>query len=128
MSWVTLSVENIQILQAEQIKTYGGSPGLRDLGLLESAVGRVQNKVTYQPEASIAEVAASLSFGLIKNHAFIDGNKRIGLVALVTFLKANGFILTAAVEDEIAMVLKVAASEIGEEEWTAWVARSVAAL
>ncbi len=72
-------------------------------------------------------MAASLSWGLIKNHAFLDGNKRIGLAALAVFLEANGFSLICSVEEETAMVLRAAASEITEEEWTAWVARSAAA-
>ena len=67
-----------------------------------------------------------LSWGLFKNHAFIDGNKRIGLAALVVFLKLNGYGLVCAVQEEIGMVLRAAASEISEEEWTEWVVRSVA--
>jgi death-on-curing protein len=95
-------------------------------GLLESAIARAENKVNYDPEATVATVAASLSWGLIKNHAFLDGNKRIGLAALAVFLEANGFSLICSVEEETAMV-RAAASEMTEEEWAAWVARSVAA-
>jgi death-on-curing protein len=84
-----------------------------------------KTKVNYDPETTVASVGASLSWGLIKNHAFIDGNKRIGLAALVVFLKANGFLLTCTVEEETVMVLRAAASEIAEDEWTAWVVRSV---
>jgi death-on-curing protein len=68
-----------------------------------------------------------LSWGLIKNHAFLDGNKRIGPAALAVFLDANGSRLSCSVEEETAMVLRAAGSEIAEEEWSAWVARSVAA-
>jgi death-on-curing protein len=100
---------------------------LRDAGLLESAIARAENKVNYDPEASVGSVAGSLSWGLIKDHAFIDGNKRIGLAALVVFLEANGLTLICSVEEEIAVVLRAAASEIAEEEWTAWVVRSVGA-
>jgi len=67
-----------------------------------------------------------LSFGLIKNHAFLDGNKRIGAVALITLLDLNGFTLTCSEQEETDMVLRVAASQISEDEWTAWVERSVA--
>jgi death-on-curing protein len=104
----------------------GGSLGLRDPGLLESAIARAENKVNYDPEATVASVGASLSWGLIKNHAFIDGNKRIELGVLVVFLDAHGFELVCPVEEETAMVLRAAASEISEEDWTAWVVRSVA--
>jgi death-on-curing protein len=127
VTWNFLSVDAVIVLHAALIEESGGSHGLRDAGLLESAIARAENKVNYDPEATVATVAASLSWGLIKNHAFIDGNKRIGLAALAVFLEANGFSLICSVEEETAMVLRAAASEITEEEWTAWVARSVAA-
>ncbi|SNS32427.1 death on curing protein [Granulicella rosea] len=128
MIWRFLTVENIIALQAEQIDLYGGSHGLRDFGLLESAVSRAKNKVNYEPDATVPQVAASLSWGLVKNHAFIDGNKRIGLVSLIVFLGANGYRSVKSPMEESAMVLRAAASEITEDEWTAWVERSVAPL
>ena len=73
----------------------------------------------------MAEVAASISYGLIKNHAFIDGNKRIGLVALAVFVAANGHRLAITAQDAIETVRSVAASEMTEAEWTAWVVRVV---
>jgi death on curing protein len=72
-----------------------------------------------------ASVAASLGWGLIKNHAFIDGNKRIGIAALITFLTLNGHQLTCSTQEEISMVIRAAASEMTEEEWIAWVERSI---
>ncbi len=127
MSWNFLSLDTVIVLHAALIEETGGSHGLRDVGLLKSAIARAEDKVNYDPEATVSSVAASLSWGLIKNHAFIDGNKRIGLAVLAVFLAANGFSLICSVEEETAMVLRAAASEIMEEEWTAWVARSVAA-
>jgi death on curing protein len=126
VTWNFLSVDSVIVLHAALIEETGGSHGLRDAGLLDSAISRAGNKVSYDPEATAATVAASLSWGLIKNHAFIDGNKRIGLAALVVFLNANGFLLNCSVEEETAMVLRAAANEITEEGWTAWVVRSVA--
>ena len=126
MTWKFLGLDAIIALHAELIEESGGSHGLRDRGLLESAISRAENKVNYEPEALAGEVGASLSWGLIKNHAFLDGNKRIGLGALAVFLKTNGFVLTCSVAEETAMVLRVAASEIREDEWTAWVVRNVA--
>jgi death-on-curing protein len=114
VTWVFPTVENILALQAEQFDTFGGSHGLRDFGLLESAVNRAENKVNYDPGATVAQVAASLSYGLIKNHAFIDGNKRIGLVALTVFIRANGLLLNTTAEVATAMVRRLAASEIDE--------------
>ena len=125
MTWNFLGVDAVIVLHAALIEESGGSHGLRDAGLLESAIARAENKVNYDPEATVA--TASLSWRLIKNHAFLDGNKRIGLAALVVFLDANGSRLACPVEEETAMVPRAAASEITEEEWTAWVAGSVAA-
>jgi death-on-curing protein len=116
VTWNFLSVDAVIVLHTALIEESGGSHGLRDSGLLESAISRAENKVNYDPEATVATVAASLSWGLIKNHAFIDGNKRIGLAALVVFLEANSYQLACTVEEEIAMVLRAAASEITEED------------
>lgn len=91
MNWVLLNVEAIEKVHSDLIDQYGGSHGLRDAGLLESAVQRAENKIYFQPESTVAAVAASVSYGLIKNHAFIDGNKRIRLAALVDFLRLNGY-------------------------------------
>ena len=110
------------------ILRYGGSHGVRDRGLLESALARPLHLRHYQPETTAAQLAAVLGWGLIKNHAFLDGNKRIGLAAVVTFLRWNGYRLTSSEAEETAMVLRAAAGEINEEEWTAWVERVVAPL
>jgi death-on-curing protein len=126
VSWVFLSVEDVQAIHDDLINIYGGLHGVRDAGLLESAVLRAENKAAYDPTAGIAGIAASLSFGLIKNHAFLDGNKRIGLAALVDLLGLNGHALSASTEEAQEMTLRAAASAITEEEWTAWVERSVA--
>jgi death on curing protein len=125
VTWRFLDVNAVIALHAGLIEESGGSHGLRDAGLLESAIARAENKVNYDPDATISSVAASLAWGLIKNHAFIDGNKRIGLAALAVFLDANGFRLACSADEETAMVLRAAASEITEEEWAAWVKRSV---
>ena len=125
MTWRFLTLEDVVALHHAVINDTGGSHGLRDAGLLESAIARAENKVDYDPHATVPTVAASLAWGLIKNHAFIDGNKRIGLATLVVFLSVNGFVLKASVAEETAMVLRAAASEITEDEWTVWVIRSV---
>ncbi len=128
MSWTFLSLEIVKALHDEQISLFGGSPGLRDAGLLESAIMRAEFKAQYESDASLGAVAGSLGYGLIKNHAFIDGNKRIGLASIATFLKLNGCGMTAPPEEQIAMVWRAAASEITESEFTAWVVKSVVEL
>jgi death-on-curing protein len=89
---------------------------------------RAENKLYYQPDATVGQVGASVSWGLIKNHAFVDGNKRIGLAALVTFLRLNGTRLTCSEAEETEMVLRVAAGEMSEDSWTAWVEANVAGM
>jgi death-on-curing protein len=115
----------VKAIHHDLINWYGGSHGLRDLNLLESALARPQHLVQYEPDASVGQLAAVLGWGLIKNHAFLDGNKRIGIAAVITFLKLNGHELTCSEVEETAMVLRAAASEMDEAEWTAWVVRSV---
>ena len=122
------SVETIEDIHYDSIDEFGGSHGLRDLGLLESAVARAANKAFYAPDASLSEVGASLAWGLIKNHAFIDGNKRVGLGGLAAFLKGNNRRLNCANEEKVLMVWRAAAGEITEEQWTVWVMRVTAPL
>ena len=118
----------IRAIHSDLIQRYGGSYGVRDGGLLESALARPQHLANYEPDATIAQLAAVLGWGLLKNHAFLDGNKRIGLAGMITFLKLNGHQLTCPEVEETAMVLRAAASELSEAEWTAWVQRVVVLL
>jgi death-on-curing protein len=89
---------------------------------------RAENKANFDPEATLASIGAALSFGLVKNHAFIDGNKRVGLGALVDFLGLNGYMLQPSQDEQIATIWKVASSEITESDYAAWVERSIAPL
>jgi death-on-curing protein len=118
----------VKAIHSELIQRYGGSYGLRDAALLESAIARPRQLAHYNGKASVAELAAVLGWGLIKNNAFVDGKKRIGLAAMVTFLTRNGCRFTCPEIEETAMVLRAAASEIDETQWTAWVVQRVAAL
>jgi death-on-curing protein len=128
VSWVFLSVESVVKIHEEQINLFGGSHGIRDAGLMESAVMRAEFKANFDSEASLGAIVATLGYGLIKNHAFVDGNKRIGLAAVAAMLTLNGHRMTASTDEQIAMVLKTASSEITEADWTAWVERSIAPL
>jgi len=108
------SREFVEALHVEQLRLHGGASGLRDEGMLESALYRPQQKEAYgNPDPS--ELAAAYLFGIVKNHPFVDGNKRTGLAAADLFLYFNGFSLEAAEEDLIQFVLMVAAGEIDEE-------------
>jgi death-on-curing protein len=116
-----LIMEAVQLIQASLIDTYGGAHGLRDEGLLRSALDRAENRYFYEPDTSIATLAASMSWGLIKNHAFLDGNKRVGLGALVVFLELNGHELICTWDEAKEMTVKAATTTLSEVEWTSWV-------
>ena len=127
MSFEYVRADVLRNVQSRLIERYGGSPGVRDDGALESAIARPKNLFTYGQADSVGELGAALAWALIRSHPFMDGNKRAAFAALTMFLELNGYRLTCSEVEETAMVLRAAASEITEEEWTAWVVRSVAA-
>jgi death on curing protein len=102
-----------------QLAEHGGAAGVRDEGLLESALARPQNLHAYG-EGDVVAMAAAYAFGIARNHPFIDGNKRTAFVACELFLAANGYELTASDEECLAMMLALAASEIDETGFAAW--------
>jgi death on curing protein len=117
----------ILAIHDEQLAQHGGGAGTRDEGLLESALARPINTAAYNPEADVAALAAAYAFGIAKNHPFIDGNKRTAYVAMELFLMDNGFVLTASDEDALFAMLRLAAGEMGEEEYAGWIRPSAAA-
>ena len=117
--WLTQAA--VEAIHDELIDHYGGSHGLRDPGLLDSALARAKNLYAYGEEKSIPGLAAAYGWGLVKNHAFIDGNKRIALAAMVTFLDANDDELTCSEAEETMMILRAAAGDISQNEWIDWV-------
>ena len=122
--WINLRV--IKAFHDRQIKEHGGLPGLRDEGLLSSALSRPENAYQYSnPKPDVAELAAAYGFGLAKNHPFNDANKRTALIAMRLFLKLNGYDLTASPEDKYRMIIRVAASDISEDELAQWLRKHV---
>src|SRR5262245_14575344 len=108
------SWEFVEALHVEQLRLHGGATGLRDEGMLESALHRPQQKeANGQPD--LCDLAAAYLYGIVKNHPFVDGNKRTGLAAADLFLYFNGFSLEAEQEDLIQLVTMVAAGEIDED-------------
>jgi death-on-curing protein len=107
-----------------QLAEHGGGAGVRDEGLLESALARPQNLFAYG-ESDVAVLAAAYAFGIAKNHPFVDGNKRTAFVACELFLAANGHELAASDEECLAMMLGLAASEVSEAEFAAWLRENV---
>ncbi|MCO5063158.1 MAG: type II toxin-antitoxin system death-on-curing family toxin [Rhizobiaceae bacterium] len=108
------SFDFILAMHEEQLRLHGGAAGIRDEGMLESALNRPLQKATYG-EPDLCELAAAYLFGIAKNHPFVDGNKRTALAAADTFLYFNGLELEAEDEDLIQFVLMIAAGEIDEE-------------
>lgn len=101
------------------LSRFGGADGVRDEGLLDSALARPQQSFHYE-SPSLVEMAATYAEGIVKNHPFIDGNKRTGFIAAYTFLAANGWQLTAPEEEAVLQTLALAAGEIGAAEYGKW--------
>ncbi len=117
---VWLSRELVLAIHDEQLTEHGGATGLRDAGLLDSALARPLNRAGYG-EPDMAELAAVYALGIARNHPFTDGNKRTAFVALELFLRLNGMVFTAGDADAVVMMLAMAAHEVPDDEFTAWV-------
>lgn len=112
-----------------QLAAHGGSAGVRDAGLLESALARAKNIWAYaEKRPELANLAAAYAFGISSNHPFLDGNKRTALVVSFTFLEVNGVEVTASQEDAYLTILGVAAGEITEAELAAWFTQHTASI
>ncbi|QOF77435.1 type II toxin-antitoxin system death-on-curing family toxin [Variovorax sp. 38R] len=118
--WVWLSAKLMALVHEEQLAEHGGPAGIRDEGMLASAMGRPQHRALYEsPDA--AALAACYAFGIARNHPFVDGNKRTAFVAMEVFLDLNGFEFTASDEDCVLKVLALAAGEVEEETFAQWI-------
>ena len=124
MSWIWLNSAVIIAVHEAQLAEHGGGTGVRDQNLLVSALSRPQNLAAYgKPDA--ADLAAAYGFGISRNHAFIDGNKRTGFVAAEMFLILNGCQLTADDANSAVTMLAVSAGDITEAEFAAWIRQHV---
>ena len=119
-SWTWLDKRLILAVHDEQLAEHGGLSGVRDSGLLESAMARPEHLAAYG-KPDIAELAASYGYGIARNHPFIDGNKRTAFVAVLLFLVFNHYSLQASNSDKVIVMLKVAAGEITEAEFATWI-------
>lgn len=119
MDWTWIGIDLALALHDRQLAEHGGPAGLRDQGLLESALARPVNLALYE-EPDAAALAASYAFGIARNHAFIDGNKRTAWVLARLFLKANGVEIAFDKAEAIHAVLALAAGELSEEELAQW--------
>jgi death-on-curing protein len=117
--WITY--DQAIAIHSRQLRRFGGAAGLRDEGMLRSALGRPMHKWRYE-QAGLAELAAAYAFGLAKNHAFVDGNKRIAFMAMMVFLRNNGVRFAPDQAQATRVILALAAGEISEQSLARWIA------
>ena len=123
---VWLLEETLTAIHHRQIAEHGGSEGLRDEGLLLSALARPQNLVAYgEPAPDLASLAAAYAYGIARNHPFVDGNKRTALVAARTFLILNAVDLEATQDDKFLTFLNLAQGAISEQELADWIRKRI---
>ena len=116
--WIT--ADPAIAMHARQLRRFGGASGLRDEGMLESAIERPINKWRYE-QADLAELAAAYAFGLAKNHAFVDGNKRIAFMTMMVFLHKNGVPFSPEPAHATSIILSLAAGEVSEDSLIRWI-------
>jgi death-on-curing protein len=117
-----LSPRAVCVLHRESLAEHGGIDGVRDEGLLQSALHRCVNKAAYEPDSTIPELAASLAYGLAMNHPLNDGNKRIAMIASFAFLEMNGMCMQASELDAYEVFMDLAAGRLTEAELAKWLA------
>jgi death on curing protein len=119
-----ISKKALLLLHEESLAEFGGARGVADEGLLDSALARPRNTYGYRPKSTIAELAASCAYGLARNHAVVDGNKRAAFLAIGVFLSINGYKCVADQVDAIQTIRALAAGELKEQDLAAWVAKN----
>lgn len=118
--WITIA--DVLAIHDEQIAEHGGSDGVRDMSVIESAVARPRHLMSFgEPVPDMAALAASLAFGLAKNHGFVDGNKRTSAAATEAFLNLNGCNFTASDEEIVQVWVNIGAGEMPEAEIASWI-------
>jgi len=117
---IWLTYDQVTAIHSRQLRRFGGAAGLRDEGLRRSAIERPVNKWHYE-QAELPELAAAYAFRLAKNHAFVDGNKRIAFMSLMTFLRRNGVRFAPEQAHATAMMMSLAAGEVSEDSLTRWI-------
>ncbi len=116
--WVSRSI--VRSIHVDQVRQHGGSHGLRDEGLLESALERPRNRWRYKPETDLPRLAAAYGFGLARNHPFLDGNKRVAFQTMYVFLGLNGYRIEADEKEVVTLMLNLASGDVDEEPLSDW--------
>lgn len=112
--------DTVVAVQEQLLAAFGGASGVRDTGLLESALARPVNRLAYERAVTPFDLAAAYAFGLAKNHPFVDGNKRIAFATAVVFLELNGYRFEAGEAEAVIQTLALAAGELKENEYAQW--------
>lgn len=120
---VWVAREAVLAVHDQMLAEFGGDSGVRDAGLLESALARAENKFAYEAP-TLFEMAAAYAYGIVKNHPFVDGNKRTGFMAAVMFLERNGCRFRAGEVDAVVRTLGLAAGELTEADDAVWLAEN----
>jgi death-on-curing protein len=116
--WLTPDV--VELIHLEQLAVHGGRLGTRDANVLESAVARCRQRHAYNADATLPELAAALCHGLVRDHPFVDGNKRVGFLAAYTFLALNGLKFEADEDDVVSTIEGVASGSVSEADLAEW--------
>ena len=122
--WVSRLVA--EAIHCDVLRGHGGMPGIRDEGGLESALTRGRQRLAYEPTSDLPSLAAAVGFGIVSNHPFNDGNKRVAFVVMAVFLGLNGLDVTAPETEVVTTMLDLAAGELGEAELAEWLGKNVA--
>jgi death-on-curing protein len=120
--WVSRAA--LELLHDESLKEHGGAEGLRDSGPLDSALARAQNLFAYEEVSDVCRLAATYAFGIVKNHPFVDGNKRAAFIAAGLFLQMNGARLRADRAEAVLVMLDLASGELTELLFAAWLRKN----
>jgi death-on-curing protein len=120
--WLTADL--VLAIHDEQLREFGGPAGIRDMGALESALGRARNRWAYEG-GDLPRLAAAYGFGIARNHPFVDGNKRAALLAIITFLGLNDVEFTASEAEAVVMIRDLAAGVIDENVLARWIADNI---
>jgi death on curing protein len=122
-TWIRLDV--VLAMHEEALMLHGGPEGVRDMGLLESALARPKNLFAYSQESpSLSRLAAAYAKGIVANHPFVDGNKRTAFTVSLTFLRLNGLEVTASKKDRVVTFWNLAAGSLTEDQLAAWFERN----
>jgi len=124
--WLNRTV--IESIHNDQIREHGERTGVRDENVLESALARPRNKWAYGQERDPAKLAAAYGFAFVKSHPYVDGNKRVGFLAMVTFLGINGFDFTATDIEVVSAITALAAGRLTEKQLSGWIAKHIRAI